>query len=73
VKYFVIKDEVAEEGVLMHIGYGIAVKDRNVVIKSVPDICSSHKAVKKLCNMCNRLKLDSEQLDDVIQDFLADI
>ena len=72
-KYFVTKDEYESEEGERYVGYGISVIDNDKVVKSVSNISCSVKLVKKLCDICNKLKLDNEQLNDVVEDFLADI
>ena len=60
------------------IAYGIAAycnSDRNggkTIVASVHDITSDKVALTKLINDCNRLKLSTVHLNDVVEDFLLD-
>jgi len=55
------------------ISYGIAIYDIDIstVIASKKDLSSDKKAVERLVNLCNQLKLSPIHLDDVAEDFLA--
>ena len=42
------------------------------IVASVRDITSDKKRLKKLVDDCNRLKLSTVHLPDVVEDFLSD-
>ena len=57
-----------------YIAYGIKITDeQNNLLRIVEDISVDKKKIQKLVKLCNRLKVDIEQIDDIIEDFLVDL
>lgn len=57
-----------------YVTYGIKITDKqNNALRVVEDISIDKKKIQKLVNLCNRLKVDIEQIDDIIEDFLVDL
>ncbi len=52
-----------------HTTYGICVTDGVRVIEEIPDISPNREQVNELVSLCNRLKLSSIHLHDVVEDF----
>lgn len=72
-KYKVIKEIKSDLYLGTYKAYGIAVINKGQTVRKISDISRSFRATYKLCSLCNRLKLDVEQIDEVIEDFLADL
>lgn len=70
-KYCVTIEKVESE-TGTYIAYGIEVREKGVVLRRISDVFSTHQEGRVLCRKCNRLKLDVEHIDDVVQDFLAE-
>ena len=53
--------------------YGMAVMDNTskTILRTVSDLSCDRQPVSDLVALCNRLGLDPEQLDDVVEDFLS--
>ncbi len=51
--------------------YGIAAYSQDDIITSIPDISKSKRKVKKLIRKCNKLKLSTEHLLYVVEDFIS--
>ena len=43
-----------------------------IIVASVRDITSDREALARLVNDCNRLKLSTVHLNDVVEDFLSE-
>ncbi|MEE1220092.1 MAG: DUF6514 family protein [Ruminococcus sp.] len=52
--------------------YGINVLQNGLIVKSINCITHSKTDMQKLCDMCNKLKLEICHLDDIIEDYLTD-
>lgn len=70
IKYKLIKERFSDTELGTYTTYGIAVYNGNSPIRKVSDVSTDKHRVRKLCRMCNKLKLDLEHLTDVIEDFL---
>ena len=71
VKYKIREDLLSSEEYGCYKSYGIDVLSNKAVIKSIKDISLKKKPLKKLMQMCNRLKLSEIHINDVIEDFLS--
>lgn len=70
-KYCVTREKVESE-TGTYIAYGIEVREKGTVLHRISDVFSSQQEARKLCWKCNRLKLNIEHIDDVVQDYLAE-
>lgn len=70
-KYKLIKEDLSHPDIGNYTTYGIAVYDNKSLIRKISDVSTDKRGVRKLCRLCNRLRLDLEQLADVIEDFLC--
>ena len=67
-KYVLRKDEVTDEDGSTHIGYGISVPSEDI---SIPDIFLDLSSAEDLIDRCNKYKLSTLHLYDVISDELV--
>ena len=73
---YAITEETYTFGNESRVSYGIAaysgVKENGIatIVASVHDITSNKEALVSLVNDCNRLKLSTVHLSDVVEDFL---
>ncbi len=70
-KYSVTKEK-AENETGAYVAYGIEVREKGIVLRRISDVFLTHRDARILCSKCNRLKLDVEHIDDVVQDYLAE-
>ena len=70
-KYCATKEKIKNEAGT-YLAYGIEIREKGVVLRRITDIFTTYQDARKLCRKCNRLKLDAEQIDDVVQDYLAE-
>ena len=70
-KYCVTKEKIENE-TGTYLAYGIEIREKGIVLRRISDIFRTHKEASMLCRRCNRLRLDAEQIDDVVQDYLAE-
>lgn len=69
-KYALGKEKRTSYGI---VAYANAEQDGTAtIVASVRDITSDKKRLKKLVDDCNRLKLSTVHLPDVVEDFLSD-
>ena len=70
-KYKLIKEHLFHPELGSYTTYGIAVYDGKHLVRKISDVSTDKHRVRKLCRLCNRLRLDLEQLTDVIEDFIC--
>lgn len=70
-KYCATKEKVENE-IGTYLAYGIEIREKGIVLRRISDVFKTHREAKLLCRKCNRLKLDVEHIDDVVQDYLAE-
>lgn len=64
-------DYIVSEHKYSYISYGIDVFDNINLIYSVSDISLSKSEIDDLIRLCNKLRLETIHLLDVIEDFLS--
>lgn len=69
-KYRAFKEKIIGEKNVSYYAYGIEMTEGKTKVRK-SDITCSYPKIKKLCSLCNRLKLDACHIDDVIEDFLC--
>lgn len=69
-KYYVINENREIEEVGTYTTYGIELREGGRSLRRISDVSRSYADIRRLCGKCNRLKLDPEHLDDVVQDFI---
>ena len=70
-KYKLIKEHITHLDLGTYTTYGIAVFDGKVLIRKISDVSTKKHRVRKLCRLCNRLKLDLEHISDVVLDLIV--
>lgn len=70
-KYYVISEKLEGEEVGAYTTYGIELREGGRSLRRISDVSQSYTGVRRLCGKCNRLKLDSIHIDDVIEDFIT--
>lgn len=69
-KYIVIKEKPKFTTETDRITYGIKATYNDRIIKTVSDISSYFELVSRLAGLCNHLKLNPTQLEEVVEDML---
>lgn len=70
-KYKLIKEKLYHENSGDYIAYGIAVYAGKTPIRKISDVSTDKHRVRKLCRLCNKLKLDPEHINDVVSDLIC--
>ena len=70
-KYKLIKESLSHPDIGIYTTYGIAVYEGKTLIRKISDVSTDKPRVRRLCRLCNRLKLDLEHLTDVIEDLVC--
>lgn len=70
-RYKIFKEEFIDEHGLQYFAYGIEFVKGEKTVNRISDITCSYQKIKKLCSLCNRLKLDELHLSDIVEDFLC--
>ena len=73
--YKLTENKVADDSGITHETFGISVYDKEtgVVLRSIEDIFTDRRTAEDLTNLCNRLELSPDHIDDVIEDVLTKI
>ena len=71
IKYKLIKETLFHPDIGTYTAYGIIAKKRCSVIRKISDITTNKKELRKMCRLCNRLRLAPEHIEDVVSDFLC--
>lgn len=69
--YLITRNDLHAEDTGKYQAFGIALCDESShIICQVDDITTDEAAIKRLIELCNRLKLSPLHLSDVVDDFL---
>ena len=72
--FFPIKEELNSEEHGSYTSYGISARDDNDnEIAYVSDVSTEYEQVNRLSELCTQEQLDPSQLQDVVEDFLAEM
>lgn len=69
-KYKIIKETLTHPDIGTYTTYGIIIRKRGSVIRTISDVTTNKKELRKLCRLCNKLRLAPEHIEDVISDNL---
>lgn len=71
IKYNPFREKLFNNYIGSYKSYGIIITDKNAILRKVSDVSTSFWCVYRLCRLCNKLKLDSIHIDDVLEDMLG--
>ena len=69
---YTVKESKVRINEKTYLSYGISCTKNGSAVAEVDDISVDREAVEKLAGMCNDLKLDPMQLEDVAEDFVSE-
>ena len=70
ITYCFEKEQRTTEDGIQYISFNVLVKNKDVVIRRIPDVFTDERQAQQFVDMCNRLKLDPQHVEDAVDDVL---
>lgn len=71
-RYVPIQQTLKSDELGTYVTHGISVRTVEEEVTFISDLSTDFEAVQRLADLCTEQELDPTQLDDVIEDFLAE-
>lgn len=71
-KYVLFREKIDSEDFGNYVSYGILLRDGEVELKRYSDVGRSYLRVHRLCRLCNKLGVDADQFEYILEDFCVE-